>query len=415
LASRVADPTGEAVARASFLLTKTAPLNLNISPRADRRVNILTSQIDFKYLFGGYISVFGLALTLKDSGYRTRIVLVDECDYKPDLWRKQIKAFPPLADLFDRVEVEYVFDRSRSLIVSQNDAFVATSWWTAHIAHRAAAELKQRRFVYLTQEYEPLFYEASSLRALAEESYTLPHYAIFSTELLREYQRQNKIGVFARSDIVGDDLSVSFQNAIFTAGVRIEDLKQRTSRRLLFYARTEPHAARNLFELGLLGLSKTIRGGHFDLKKWQFDGIGLLGAMQPVDLGRQAKLTLLPRTTLEEYTNLLPHYDLGLSLMLTPHPSLVPLDMAAAGLVTVTNTYANKTAEKLRRISKNIVAVPATINGIKEGLVRALGEVENFEDRVAGAQIDWKTRWSDALGEMIMCKIRRFIDEPNID
>ncbi|MGO9607165.1 MAG: glycosyltransferase [Candidatus Binataceae bacterium] len=413
--SRETEPVAEALAQASFLLTKTAPLKLDISSRSDRRVNILVSQIDFKYLFGGYLSVFSLALRLSDSGYRTRIVLVDQCDYKPELWRKEIKGYPPLADLFDRVEVEYLFDRSQSLLVSRTDAFLATSWWTAHIAHHAAAELKQRRFVYLTQDYEPLFYEASSLRAFAEESYTLPHYALFSTELLREYSRQNRIGVFAQSDGSGDEYSVSFQNAINAVGVSLEHLKQRTSRRLLFYARTESHAARNLFELGILGLSEAVREGHFDLKKWQFDGIGSLGALRPVDLGEQTKLTLLPRTTLEEYTNLLPHYDLGLGLMLTPHPSLVPLDMAAAGLVTVTNTYANKTAQKLKNISNNIIAVPATVKGIKEGLVQALSDVENFESRVVGAQIHWDTRWSDALGGTVMYKLKQFIDHPNVD
>ncbi|MGO9453462.1 MAG: glycosyltransferase [Candidatus Binataceae bacterium] len=407
------EPAAEAFVRTSFLRTKTAPLKLDITPGSDRRVNILVPQIDFRYLFGGYLAVFSLALKLSDSGYRTRIVLVDECDYKLELWRKEIKGYPPLADLFDRVEVEYLFDRSQSLVVSPTDAFLATSWWTAHIAHHAAAELGQHRFVYLTQEYEPLFYEASSLRALAEESYTFPHYALFSTEFLREYSRQNRIGVFAGSDGSGDDYSVSFQNAIGGAGVSLERLKRRTTRRLLFYARTESHAARNLFELGVLGLSEAIREGHFDLKKWQFDGIGSLGALGAVDLGEQSKLTLLQRTTLEEYTNLLTVYDLGLSLMLSPHPSLVPLDMAAAGLVTVTNTYANKTAPKLASISSNIIAVPATVNGIKEGLVRALSNVEDFESRVTGAQIHWHTRWSDALGGAVMDKLKGFIDHPN--
>lgn len=406
----------EALTRASFLQAKTAPLRLDVSlPRDDRRVNILVSQIDFQYLFGGYIAVFSLALALSDRGHRTRIVIVDPCEYKPELWRKQIKSFPPLADLFDRVEIEYRFDRSRSLVVSSVDAFLATSWWTAHVAHRAATELKQHRFVYLIQEYEPLFYEASSLRALAEESYTFPHYALFSTELLREYSRQNRIGLFSRMDDSGDDFSVSFQNAISTAGIHMQTLEQRVGRRLLFYARPEAHAARNLFELGIVGMAEAIREGHFDLKTWQFDGIGSLGARTGVDLAGRVKLMLMPRTTLDEYTKLLPSYDIGLSLMLTPHPSLVPLDMAAAGLVTVTNTYANKTATKLEAISTNIIAVPATVTSIKEGLVRALQRVDDFESRVAGAQIHWPTHWSDALNNEVMDKLKWFLDHPNAD
>jgi hypothetical protein len=333
------EPLPEAFGRLTYLREVVSPLKLNVSSRTERRVNVLVSTIDFKYLYGGYLAVFRLALELTKQGYRTRIVIVDQCDYRPDLWRRQIQGYPPLADLFDRVEVEYRYDRSRALAVSPKDSFLATSWWTAHVAHHAAVELEQRRFVYLTQEYEPVFYEAGSMHALAEESYTFPHYALFSTELLRDYSRQHRIGVFSAADGSGDEYSVSFQNAIEGASASLEILQQRTSRRFLFYARPERHAARNLFEMGIFALSEVIGDGHFDLTKWQFEGIGTLQAHR-LALDKDVELEMLRRVSLEEYINLLPSYDLGLSLMLTPHPSLVPLDMAAAGLVTVTNTYA---------------------------------------------------------------------------
>ena len=44
-------------------------------------------------------------------------------------------------------------------------------------------------------------------------------------------------------------------------------------------------------------------------------------------------------------------HDLGLALMLTPHPSLVPLEMASAGMATVTNSFENKTPAALEAIS----------------------------------------------------------------
>jgi hypothetical protein len=406
------EPMPEAFGRLTYLRDVVSPLKLDVSIRTERRVNLLVSTIDFKYLYGGYLAVFRLALELAKQGYRTRIVIVDQCDYRPDLWRRQIQGYPPLVDLFDRVEVEYRYDRSRALAVNPEDSFLATSWWTAHVAHHAANELKQRRFVYLTQEYEPAFYEAGSMHALAEESYTFPHYALFSTELLRDYSRQHKIGVFSAADGSGDEYSVSFQNAIEGTSVPLEVLQQRTSRRFLFYARPERHAARNLFEMGIIALSEVIRDGYFDLSKWHFDGIGALQAHR-LALGKDAELEMLRRVSLEEYLRVLPSYDLGLSLMLTPHPSLVPLDMAAAGLVTVTNTYANKTGEVLEAISENIIAVPPTVNGITEGLVRGLEQVDNFDRRVLGSRINWQTRWSDAFGPAVMEKLKWFIEHSN--
>jgi hypothetical protein len=35
----------------------------------------------------------------------------------------------------------------------------------------------------------------------------------------------------------------------------------------------------------------------------------------------------------------------------TPHPSLVPLEMASAGMLVVTSTFENKTYDALRAIS----------------------------------------------------------------
>ena len=45
--------------------------------------------------------------------------------------------------------------------------------------------------------------------------------------------------------------------------------------------------------------------------------------------------------------------------MYTPHPSLVPIEMASAGMLTVTNTFENKTSEALRAISGNLLAGPS--------------------------------------------------------
>jgi len=54
--------------------------------------------------------------------------------------------------------------------------------------------------------------------------------------------------------------------------------------------------------------------------------------------------------------------------MYTPHPSLVPIEMASAGMLVVTNTYANKTGEVLRAISPNIIGVSPTIEDVRLGL-----------------------------------------------
>jgi hypothetical protein len=113
---------------------------------------------------------------------------------------------------------------------------------------------------------------------------------------------------------------------------------------------------------------------------------------------------------LEDYYHLLPDYDVGVSLMLTPHPSLVPLDMAASGIVTVTNTFDIKTAAKLQAISSNLVVAPPTIEGIKNGLIEAASRVGDIDARMRGTKLNWARNWDEAFNEAFVQKLVYWID-----
>ena len=193
-----------------------------------------------------------------------RLVTVDPVGPLPRRWRQELEAYAGLRGAFDQLEV--AFGRETGLTVSPADAFVATTWWTAHVAHAAAEAAGRDRFLYLIQEYEPFTFAMGSYAALAAASYELPHTAVFSTELLRGYFRRHGIGVFAAGEDAGDRASLSFQNAITAIDPpSAAELAARRPRRLLFYARPEAHAARNMFELGVLALQTALAEGAFDV------------------------------------------------------------------------------------------------------------------------------------------------------
>ncbi|HEV2915841.1 MAG TPA: glycosyltransferase [Pyrinomonadaceae bacterium] len=409
---RLAQPSlPDASEAVEFIPQKLAPIKLDISEESERRVNILISEINFKYMFAGYLSMLNLALKLGRSGYRVRLVIVDPCDYDPARWSRLIADYDGLRDVFGEVQTAYVYDRSVPLKVNPRDAFIATSWWTAHIAHHASKSLGQERFSYLIQDYEPLFYPSGSLYALAEQAYSFPHHAVFSTSMLRDYFRQHSIGVYSGQQREHEAPGpIVIQNAVCSFEIDEKELRRRRRRRLIFYARPEQkYFARNMFELGTLALRAALGEGHFDARKWEFHGIGTVDNYRSVPLSADAELRMLPRLGLQEYRRVLPGYDLGLSLMLSPHPSITPLDMAAAGLVTVTNTYATKTAEKMAEISTNIIAVSPTIDGVKLGLVRALGEVDDTVKRLNGARLNWCRSWDATFDADIIAALGRFI------
>jgi glycosyltransferase involved in cell wall biosynthesis len=392
----------------AFIIKKIAPLRLRVR-RTVRRVNLVIGIIDFKYVFGGYLTVFHLARRLSDEGFNVRLVIVDECDFQPEIWAEQFRAYEGLEGFLDNVEVVYAHDRTVPIDISAEDTFVATSWWTAHVAHKAVTTLGKSKFVYLSQDYEPIFYPMGPFAALANESYALPHYAVFSTELLRDYFRRNRLGVFASGNRTGDHDSVAFRNAITAVQpASPQEMARRRTRKLLFYARPESHAARNLFEIAVLGLCKAVDEGCFD-RSWEFNGIGSLGTTRTLKLTKGRVMELLPRTTLSEYRTILSSHDVGISLMYSPHPSLVPIEMASAGMLTVTNRFLNKTADELHAISSNFVVCDATIAAVARGLSDAVNRVDRYDQRVAGARVNWSRTWGEAFDAGFMRRIVEFL------
>ena len=400
---------------------KVAPLPLVISERVtEPRVNLLIPTVDLAHLFAGYIAKFNLALALARRGHRVRIVTVDPTGPLPRDWAARVESYSGLAGLRREVEFEFGRESVTGLEVGHGDAFIATTWWTAHIARAAQRQLGQERFLYLIQEYEPFTFPMGTYAALAAESYTFSHEALFSTDLLRDYFQAHALGVYAAGGAVGDQLSCVFDNAITDVPppAAAELAARPGPRRLLFYARPEPHAARNLFELGVLALRRAVAEGHF-ADGWELSGIGSVarrtgvggtgaaGGGPRIELGQGLALEVLARSDQRSYAELLRRHDLGLALMYTPHPSLVPLEMASAGMVTVTNRFENKTGDRLMALSANLIVAEPTVESAAAALGTAAARTGDHPARAAAAAATrWPRSWSEAFDDRVL----RFVE-----
>jgi hypothetical protein len=128
-----------------------------------------------------------------------------------------------------------------------------------------------------------------------------------------------------------------------------------------------------------------------------------------IDLGGDAGLELLPRSAQRDWAATLPQYDVGLALMYTPHPSLVPIEMARAGLLTVTNTFENKTAQALRSISANLIAVPATVDGLAAALTQAGARCGDLEARLRGSEVAWSQDWNRSFDDELLGRLASYL------
>ncbi len=400
--------TAEPPALVAQLIEKLAPIPLEVDPSREPTVNMLVPTIDLEHFFAAYIGKFNLARRLAEAGIRMRLVAVDPT-FLPEDWKRRVSSYEGLGPILDLVEVAFAPTREQlRLRVSPSDRFIATTSWTAHLAHRASAELGRSRFVFVIQEYDPLTYPVGTLGAITRQAYSYPHFAVFSTELLREFFRRRRIGVYAAGLDAGESDSTAFDNAITQVDPPTVEGLEGLDQRLLFYARPEAHAERNMYELGVIALSEAIAEGRFP-GRWEFFGIGAREESR-LRLTDSATLRILRRADQRAYRRLLGRHSVGLSLQDTPHPSLVPIEMAAAGMRVVTSTFENKTADAMRQISANLIPVEPTSDAIKDGLSAAVRSLGDREGRVGAASVRWPRSWEEAFDDALIERIQRFVE-----
>jgi hypothetical protein len=164
-----------------------------------------------------------------------------------------------------------------------------------------------------------------------------------------------------------------------------------------------------MFELGVLALARAVFDGALGAN-WELHGVGGIEPSEPIDLGDGTILEMLPRRSQDSYADLLRAHDVGLALMYTPHPSLVPIEMASAGMLTVTNSFENKTAARMTAISSNLITAEPSVDGIHAGLLEAIAGVDDFGRRRQGSAVHWSSDWQDSFGDEVVDRVSSFLE-----
>jgi O-antigen biosynthesis protein len=390
------------------------PLNIQVSAALSGQpcLNVVLPSLSRKHLSGGPNTALNVAYRLAALGIPIRLISSDVAfDDHEALWVH-------LTDLtgmgrLRNVSVADASDRGKPLEIGENDVFMATAWWTAQMAKYAIRYTRHTRFVYLIQDYEPLLHAASTQQALAEETYRLDFIPILNSSLLAEFFFSSGIGRFAAPECQARTLV--FEPAVdqsrFFPAPSTDPApgapKAEPRRKLLFYARPTG-GLRNLFELGVAALQKVIADGALSPDHWDIIGIG--ENFEPIALGRGAMLVAEPWHDLDGYAALLRHSDVLLSLMMSPHPSYPPLEMAACGHPVVTSAHANKTSGRLAVISKHIIATEPTIEAIADGLLVAIEQAETDSPAESLGHIGLPSTWDESLSPILPRLHRSLVD-----
>jgi hypothetical protein len=391
---------------AAGLLTPADPLNLVVDPTLSRTatLNVLLPGVCMRGMSGGPNTIYNLTYRMAEAGVPVRYISTSadmDVDLEP-IWQ-HIQSLSGIARKLPNVSFADGHNRGRQVRIGADDVFLATAWWTAQMVKYALPLVRPQRFLYVIQDFEPVLHEHSTAHALALETYGLDYVPFVNHRFLAEYLQQAKVGRFA-------DPAFAAQAVVIDPALDrtrfFPQLEKRTGkRRLLFYARPRS-ASRNLFELGIAALQRAVQAGAFAAEPWEFLAMG--DPIAPVELGQGHVLQPAPWRDFDGYAAQMRDADVLLSLMLSPHPSYPPLEMAACGGLVVTNSFANKTQAAFAAISPNIMAPPATIEGIGDALAMAAARVADLPARKAGADLSSPATWSDAFEPVLPRAVAAF-------
>ena len=395
-----ADITGADVK--SFFISP--PLNFAVWPQLLIRphINVLLPSLRLRHMSGGPNTALLLAAQLADVGEWVRIIATDA-----SMEGEYAALYPHMDALFqrpvnrERIALVDGFDRTFPIQIGANDIFLATAWWTAQMVKSAIAQTNYDKFIYLIQDFEPILHEGSTFQARALETYGLPHIPVINTRLLMDHLVKESCGCYEASSFVSE--AIYFEPAIdrthyFPSTKPTEGAAQKRHV-LLFYARPTM-ARRNLYEIGLVALRQAVAAGVIDKDRWEVWAMG--EKLEPVSLGNGVFLNPLPWMSFDAYAERVRTADLLLSLMLSPHPSYPPLEMAASGKFVVTNSFSVKTAERMQALSPNIIVAAPTPDSVAAALVNVIGRINaGLPSADPTGTIDLPSTWDESLGAII--------------
>lgn len=319
-------------------------LNARASNLDLERINLLVPALSLEHVFGGIATALDFFEKLRGDYPNARIILTEEPTFSAERNSGYASWKVLSLDSEDQPGLTVVPAGSRfskSLPISPGDRFVATAWWTARIASSLQDEQSKmfshapRKYVYLIQDFEPGFYPWSARYGLADSTYRQPErfIGVINTSILKEF--------FDRQGYQFTD-AVSFEPRLNASlKPKLNSDRKTRKKKVLVYGR--PSVERNAFPIIVMALKKWVQTG--DADAWEFYSAG--EHHESIDLGRGKRLVSHGKLGLSEYADELSETSIGVSLMISPHPSYPPLEMSTFGLRVITNSYQNKNLENL--------------------------------------------------------------------
>lgn len=309
------------------------------------RLNLILPTFLKSSVFGGISTALKIFKTVAENlDCDMRIIVTG-----PEKYTKYTFDFEGFAHNAPKKGIFFVSE-SNELEIGRNDIFLYTFWLTAFYFtpvlkwQKKKYGLSGRKAVYLIQDYEPGFYAWSTEYMLAETTYRCGEdtIAVFNSKELYDYFKLNRYQ-FHSEYFFRPCLNDSLRQCLLKG-----PKNQRREKIIMIYGR--PVHSRNAFGLIYSALKKW-SAEYSDAANWKIYSLG--DKFDDIRL-KNNTIQFLGKLSLQEYADTMFRASVGISLMVSPHPSYPPLEMSTFGVKTITNTYYPK---DLKDFNENIVSM----------------------------------------------------------
>ena len=311
------------------------------------RYNLILPTLRNTKVFGGILTTIKILRgLLKNTNYKARIIVLYNENYS-DKWTYKVDGFT--YDKTADYQIAYAAEKG-GIEVNKNDIFIFSNWRTVYSFMPVlnwqinTFQLKNRKALYLIQDYEPGFYAWSTEYVLAESTYKTDAdkiIALFNSKELYDFF-QNKGYHFPIEEYFQPTLNENLKKEL------LSQTTVKREKQILIYGRPTEH--RNAFEI-IKGALTIWSDEYPEASDWTIISLGEY--YENIKLSNNT-IEVHGKVSLEEYANIMLTSYAGISLMISPHPSYPPLEMSTFGVRTITNTFENK---DLTYFSDNIISI----------------------------------------------------------
>lgn len=235
------------------------------------------------------------------------------------------------------------------------DVIVVSAWWDAYTASRLPLA---KKFVYMLQDYEPIFYNNGDEQQFAEGTYHSEKFIpLCNTKLMYKYFSSNGY------EYIKDNASW-FEPAFDLK----PDLKKQTSDTKTLFLYGRPGVERNMFYTAIQAIDAALQSKELFGSNWNVYCAGQ-SDIPNIKLKSGVTIKNLGKMDIEKYYDFAKSVDVAVSPMLAPHPNYPTLEFAALGSKVVTTSW--QTKQDLSSYSSNILMAKPSVEAMTEKIIQA--------------------------------------------